>query len=130
MRNGTLIVEAIVAMVVILIGVMMVMAITSSTIARSDKSVSIAKLHDFEEYVSQYILRQGISASASSIESTTTVNNINNFFVGTNTSYMKLVKITVEPTITQADITVRPVKFMVKAGNVTRIDTIVVQGGF
>ncbi len=128
MRNGALLVEAIVAMVIILIGVMMVMAITSATIGRSDKSISIAKLHDFEEYVSQYILRQGISASASSIESATS--DINNFFVGTNTSYMKLVDITVEPTITQADITVRPVKFMVKAGNVIRIDTVVVQGGY
>lgn len=128
MRNGALLVEAIVAMVIILVGVMMVMAITSATIGRSDKSVSIAKLHDFEEYVSQYILRQGISASASSIENAT--DDINNFFVGTDTSYMKLVGITVEPTITQADITIRPVKFVVKAGNVTRIDTIVVQGGY
>ena len=125
MRKGSLLVEAIIAMVVILIGVMMIMAITSSTIGRSDKSVSIAKLHDFEEYVSQYILRQGVSASASSIENATST--INSFFVGTDTSYMKLIKITVEPTITQADITVRPVKFMVKAGDVTRI-TVVVQG--
>ncbi len=127
MRSGSLLIEAIMAMVVILIGVMMVMAITSSTIGRSDKSVSIAKLHDFEEYVSQYVLRQGISASASSLENATS--EINAFFVGTDTSYMKLVEIDVEPTITQADITVRPVKFVIKAGDVTRVDT-VMQGGY
>lgn len=127
MRNGSLMVEAIIAMVVVLVGVMMVMAITSATIGRSDRTVSIAKLHDFEEYVSQYILRQGISVSASSLENATS--EINAFFVGTDTSYMKLLKITVEPTITQADITVRPVKFVIKAGDVTRTDT-VMQGGY
>ncbi len=127
MRNGSLMVEAIIAMVVVLVGVMMVMAITSATIGRSDRIVSIAKLHDFEEYVSQYILRQGISVSASSLENATS--EINAFFVGTDTSYMKLLKITVEPTITQADITVRPVKFVIKAGDVTRTDT-VMQGGY
>ena len=128
LRSGALLVEAMVAIVVILVGVMMVMAITSITIGRSDQSVSMAKMHDFEEYVSQYILRQGISASASSIESATS--DINGFFIGTGTSYMRLVEITVEPTITQADITVRPVKFVIKAGNVTRIDTVVMQGGY
>ncbi len=127
MRNGSLMVEAIIAMVVVLVGVMMVMAITSATIGRSDRTVSIAKLHDFEEYVSQYILRQGISVSASSLENATS--EINAFFVGTDTSYMKLLKITVEPTITQADITIRPVKFVIKAGDVTRTDT-VMQGGY
>ncbi len=127
MKKGSLIVEAMIAMVVVLLGVMMVMAITSATIGRSDRMVSIAKLHDFEEYVSQYILRQGISVSASSLENATS--EINAFFVGTDTSYMKLLKITVEPTITQADITVRPVKFVVKAGNVTRKD-VVLQGSY
>ncbi len=127
MKKGSLMVEAMVAMIVVLVGVMMVMAITSATIGRSDRTVSIAKLHDFEEYVSQYILRQGISVSASSLENATS--EINAFFVGTDTSYMKLVKIDVEPTITQADITVRPVKFVIKAGDVTRTDT-VMQGGY
>ncbi len=127
MKKGSLMVEAMVAMIVVLVGVMMVMAITSATIGRSDRTVSIAKLHDFEEYVSQYILRQGISVSASSLENATS--EINAFFVGTDTSYMKLLKITVEPTITQADITVRPVKFVIKAGDVKRTDT-VMQGGY
>ncbi len=127
MKSGSLLVEALIAMVVVLTGVMMILAITSSIVARSDKIVSISKLHDLEEYTSQYILRQGISASASSIESAT--NDINEFFVGTNTSYMKLIDIDVEPTITQADITVRPVEYEVKAGKVKR-SVVVLQGDY
>ena len=43
---------------------------------------------------------------------------------------MKLVSITVYPTMTQASITVRPIKYEIIAGNVKRVDTVLVQGGY
>lgn len=128
MKDGSILIEALLAILIVFMGVIMVMAIMSSSLGRSEQSVSLAKLNDFEQYISQYILRQGISMDASSLEASTPT--INQFFVGTDTSYMRLVSITVEPTITEADITVRPVKFEVVAGNVKRYDNVLVQGGY
>lgn len=127
MKSGSLIVEALVTIFIVFMGVIMVMTIMSTSIGKSDQSVSMSKLNDFEDYVSQYILRQGIAMDASSLEASTP--EINDLFVGTNTSYMRLVSITVEPTLTQADITVRPVKFEIIAGRVKRIYT-VIQGKY
>ncbi len=127
MKSGALIVEALVTILIIFMGVIMVMTIMSASIGRSDQSVSMSKLNDFEDYVSQYILRQGMAMDASSLEASTP--EINDLFVGTDTSYMRLVSITVEPTVTQADITVRPVEFEIAAGKIERIDK-VIQGGY
>ncbi|GEM_PF-2372749 len=133
MKQGYLLIDAILAMLIVLVGIVMVWSITSLMLGQSDYALGMSRLNDFESYISQYIQRQGISASATSLEASTPT--INAMFFGTSngsTSYMRLVKITVMPTITSnlADITVRPVKYEIIAGNVKRIDTVVLQGRF
>jgi len=130
-RNGSLLIESILALLIVLVGVLMIWSITSMTIAQSDFAIAMSRLNNFESFVSQYILRQGISSSATALAAATST--INAQFFGTtkgSTSYMRLVKITVYPTITQASITVRPVKYEIIAGNVKRFDSVLVQGGF
>ncbi len=131
MRDGSILIDAILAILIVFFGVLMIWSITSMTIAQSDFAVSMSQLNNFESYVSQYILRQGISSSATVLETSTPV--INAQFLGTTkgaTSYMRLVKITVYPTITQASITVRPIKYEIIVGNVKRVDSVLVQGGY
>lgn len=133
MRQGYLLIDAILAMLIVLVGIVMVWSLTSLMIGQSEYAVSMSKLNDFESYISQYIYRQGISTSATSLEASTPT--INAMFFGASedsTSYMRLVNITVMPTITSnlADVTVRPVKYEIIAGNVKRIDTVLVQGSF
>jgi len=130
MRDGSLLIDAIIALLVVFVGIAMIWSITSFTIGRSDLAVSMSRLNNFESYISQYIMRQGISTSATALEASTST--INSLFFGTtngSTSYMRLVNITVYPTVTKADITVRPVKYEVIAENIKRTDT-VIQGGF
>ncbi|BBJ29016.1 hypothetical protein [Athalassotoga saccharophila] len=131
MKEGSLLIDAILAILIVFFGVLMIWSITSMTIAQSDFAVSMSRLNNFESYVSQYLLRQGISSSATALEASTPV--INAQFFGTSkgaTVYMRLVKITVYPTMTQASITIRPIKYEIIAGNVKRVDSVLVQGGY
>lgn len=131
MRNGSLLIDAILALLIVFFGVLMIWSITSMTIGQSDFAVAMSKMNNFESYISQYILRQGISSSATALENSTST--INAQFFGTSngsTAYMRLVKITVYPTLTQASITVRPVKYEVIAGRIKRVDSMLVQGGY
>jgi hypothetical protein len=131
MKDGSMLIDAILAMLIVFFGVLMIWSVTSMTLAQSDFAVSMSRLNNFESFVSQYIQRQSISTSATALEASTPT--INAQFFGTTkgaTSYMKLVSITVYPTMTQASITVRPIKYEIIAGNVKRIDTVLVQGGY
>ncbi len=130
MRNGSMLIDALIAILIVFFGVLMIWSITSMTIAESDFSIAMSRLNNFESYVSQYILRQGISSSATALEASTPIINAQFFGTSSGTAYMRLVKITVYPTMTQASITIRPIKYEIIAGNVKRVDSVLVQGGY